>query len=107
MKQLGEIIDPLVWAQESFLIAVNTTYPHLAKTNVITDEYSTLTYETAKKRITLAGFRLANYIKDIYKTAKHQEQAEMTPNKVWNLLSDHSRIVNAQTPRKSLRAEMS
>lgn len=107
MKQLGEIIDPLVWAQESFLIAVNTTYPHLAKTNIITDEYSTLVYETAKKRITLAGFRLANYIKDIYKTAKHEEQLEMTPNKVWKLLSDHSRNVNAQTPKKSLTTEMS
>lgn len=83
VKQLGEIIDPLVWAQESYLIAVNTTYPFLAKTNTISSEYATLTYETARKRITLAGFRLANYIKDIYKTAKPQEHVEMTPNKVW------------------------
>jgi hypothetical protein len=50
------------------LFAINTTYPHISTTNHITDEYSTLTYETSKKRITLAGYRLANYIKDLYKT---------------------------------------
>lgn len=44
VEDLGKIIDPVVWAQESFRIAQNTTYPHLEKTNVITDEYSHLTY---------------------------------------------------------------
>jgi hypothetical protein len=72
-----------VWAQESFLIAQNTTYPFIATTNKLTDDYINLTYETSKKRITLAGFRLANYIKDIYKekgTASPSLQEEISAN---------------------------
>jgi hypothetical protein len=67
VEQLGLIIDPLVWAQESFLYAQNTTYPYIYTTNKLSDAYNTLVYETSKKRITLAGYRLANYIIDIYK----------------------------------------
>jgi hypothetical protein len=58
----------MVWAQESFLIAQNTTYPFISKTNKLDTSYNTLTYETSKKRITLAGYRLANYVIDIYKS---------------------------------------
>jgi hypothetical protein len=59
----------MVWAQESFLIAQNTTYPFIGKTNKLDDAYNALAYETSKKRITLAGYRLANYVIDIYKSA--------------------------------------
>jgi hypothetical protein len=69
VEELGKIIDPLVWAQESFRFAQNTTYPHILTTNKITDAYSMLTYETAKKRITLAGYRLASYVINLYKNA--------------------------------------
>ena len=73
VEQLGKIIDPLVWAQESFLYAQNITYPYISRTNKLNNEYNTLTFETSKKRITLAGYRLANYIKDIYKSASKNE----------------------------------
>lgn len=33
----------------------------------ITEDYSKLVYETCKKRITLAGYRIANIVIDIYK----------------------------------------
>ena len=69
MEELGKIIDPAVWAQESFRIAQNITYPHIFKTNQLDEEYTTLAYETSRKRITLAGYRLAHWIVDIYKKA--------------------------------------
>ena len=31
-----------------------------------TEEYTSLVYETSRKRITLAGYRLANFVIDIY-----------------------------------------
>jgi hypothetical protein len=92
---LGEIIDPYVWAQESYLIAQNTTYPYVYTTNKANDEYIKLTYETSKKRITLAGFRLANYIKDIYKkTNKTRPWHNMNSNQIWEQLALHSRTAN-------------
>ena len=44
VEQLGRIIDPLVWAQESFLIAQNTTYPYIMTTNKLNDAYTKLAY---------------------------------------------------------------
>ena len=67
MEALGRIIDPTVWAQESLEVAVNTTYPYIAKTKVLDQDYTMLTYETSKKRITLAGYRLANWAISIFK----------------------------------------
>lgn len=75
VETLAKIIDPLVWAQESFLIAQNTTYPHILTSNQATQAYNQQTYETSKKRITLAGYRLANYVIDLYKNAPGREQA--------------------------------
>lgn len=69
VQELGKIIDPIQWAMESFRFAVNTTYPFIANTSHVNEEYTALTYETSKKRITLAGYRLANYVIDIYKSA--------------------------------------
>ena len=69
VEDLGRNIDPAVWAQESFRIAQNTTYPLILETNQLNDQYNTMTYETSKKRITLAGYRLANYVVDLYKNA--------------------------------------
>jgi hypothetical protein len=65
------------------LVAQNTTYPFISHTNKVDDDYVKLTYETSKKRITLAGFRLANYIKDIYKVTgktKPSKQDGLKPN---------------------------
>ena len=66
VEELSKIIDPVVWAQESLEIAVNTTYPHIAKTNSLDKDYTMLTYETSRKRITLAGFRLARWAVSIF-----------------------------------------
>lgn len=52
--------------KESFLIAQNTTYPFMMKTNVADEQYTNLVYETSRKRITLAGYRLANVVIDIF-----------------------------------------
>jgi len=103
---LGRIIDPLVWAQESFLYAQNTTYPYIFTTNKLNEAYTALAYETAKKRITLAGYRLANYIINIYKNAPGRDsplvgsqlEAEVglplnkrSPKQLWRFLAQDSR----------------
>ena len=72
VEALAENIDPVTWAQESLEVAVNTTYPHIAKTGVLDMEYTMQTYETARKRITLAGYRLANWAISIFKRAQPQ-----------------------------------
>jgi hypothetical protein len=77
VETLGKIIDPAVWAQESFRIAQNTTYPHILTTNKLDDQYNAQTYETAKKRITLAGYRLAYYVVDLYKHSKGRSQQNL------------------------------
>lgn len=46
--------------------------------NKITQEYSDLAYETSKKRITLAGYRLANIAINIYEKA-FKEVCEKDP----------------------------
>jgi len=69
VEDLGKIIDPAVWAQESFRIAQNTTYPYILNTSKLNDAYNIQTYQTSRKRITLAGYRLANYAISIYKAS--------------------------------------
>lgn len=66
VEQDAKEIDPLVWMKESFLIAQNTTYPFVMKTNIANEEYTNLVYETSKKRITLAGYRIANIVMNIF-----------------------------------------
>lgn len=34
--------------------------------SVATEEYTNLVYETSKRRITLAGYRLANFVLSVY-----------------------------------------
>lgn len=38
----------------------------MMKNSVATEEYTNLVHETAKRRITLAGYRLANFVIDVY-----------------------------------------
>lgn len=66
VEDLAKNIDPAEWAKESFLIAQNTTYPFMMKNSVATEEYTNLVHETSKKRITLAGYRLANFVMSVY-----------------------------------------
>jgi hypothetical protein len=51
---------------ESYRLAENTTYPLMFTSNKITNEYSDNAYTLSKKRITLAGYRLANLVIKIY-----------------------------------------
>ena len=41
------------------------------------EEYTALAYETSKKRITLAGYRLANIVIDIYRSALKEDDGLM------------------------------
>ena len=66
IEELGKELDPSVWAYESFRIAQNTTYPPMFTSNEITPEYQKLTTEASRKRVALAGFRLANLVISIY-----------------------------------------
>ena len=63
---LAQNLDPTVWAKESFRIAQNTTYPPMFSSNEITPEYQATTIKACRKRVTLAGYRMANLIKSIY-----------------------------------------
>jgi len=44
VEQLAKDINPLTWAQESFRIAQNTTYPYISKTNQLDKNYTMLAY---------------------------------------------------------------
>jgi hypothetical protein len=73
------------------LIAQNTTYPFISKASKLDNAYNTLAYETSKKRITLAGYRLANYVIDIYKSAADRvvmqnEEILENPKNIWKFL---------------------
>ena len=66
-----------MWAQESFRIAQNSTYPYILTTSHLNDQYNAQTYEICRKRITLAGYRLANYMVDIYSKAVREEKKNL------------------------------
>lgn len=66
IEKLAEDIEPMNWAMESYRFAQNTTYPPMFTSNKISQQYSDLAYETAKNRVTLAGYRIANLVMSIY-----------------------------------------
>lgn len=66
IQKLAEDINPMNWAMESYRFSQNTTYPHMFTSNKITQQYSDQTYEAAKNRVTLAGYRIANLVISIY-----------------------------------------
>jgi hypothetical protein len=81
-------------------------------TNKLNEAYNTQTYETAKKRITLAGYRLANYVVDIYKTALHSDSEHhknikaMNQKDLCHFLAEDSKKVNlGKSMIKLLEAE--
>ena len=51
---------------ESLRICQNFTYPYLADTDQLDEAYTAEAYEVSKKRITLAGYRIANTVMSIY-----------------------------------------
>ena len=69
----------------------------MLKTNEAGEEYTALAYETCKKRITLAGYRLANIIIDIYKSSSSErnndESVGSKLEKTWETIkNDVSRV---------------
>ena len=52
-------------------------YPLFLKSNKVTEEYEARSYEICRRQVTLAGYRLANLIIDIYEgNAKILEKKE-------------------------------
>jgi hypothetical protein len=49
-------------------VAQNTTYPFMMTKSDADEAYTNLVYETSRQRITLAGYRLANFVIDIYES---------------------------------------
>lgn len=46
----------------------------MMKTNIANEDYTNMVHETSKRRITLAGYRLANFVIDIYNQNKTTEE---------------------------------
>ncbi len=90
VEELAKNIDPSHWATESFEIAKNTTYPRMQATNTADEEYTQLVYETSKKRITLAGYRLANFVIDIYEQST-QDQEKPSDLELVKQFAEHSK----------------
>ena len=73
---MAKNLDPSVWAMESLRFAQNTTYPFVENTNKVDEQYSQLAYETSKKRVVLAGYRIANLVIAIYEKASMKDDTE-------------------------------
>ena len=54
------------WTIESFDAAVKDIYSYVKKTNTATSDWTVQIYELCRKRIALAGYRLAKMISSIY-----------------------------------------
>lgn len=60
------------------------------KSNVATEEYTNLVYETSKRRITLAGYRLANFVMDVYNSSGKVDDPFDNLKSVEKMLLDHA-----------------
>lgn len=54
------------WVVESWQRAANDVYPNVVEGQVISDEFDAKMKELCKKRVALAGYRLAYVIASIY-----------------------------------------
>lgn len=57
----------------------------------MTESYAQLTYETSKKRITLAGYRIANVVIQIYEDGKLDEESVLVK---WERMKKFSEELN-------------
>lgn len=62
IKDKIAIQDPWIWAQESFVAAKNHAYGNLSPGDVIPQTYIIEGQKTAKERLALAGYRLADLL---------------------------------------------
>lgn len=72
IEEIAKNLDPFEWAKESLELSQNTTYPKMAETNVIDQEYTDMTFAAAKKRVVLAGYRIANTVISIYENNTYE-----------------------------------
>ena len=113
IEGLAKNIDPAEWAKESFLIAQNTTYPFMMKGNKATEEYTNLVYETSRRRITLAGYRLANFAMSIFSSnSTKQTESHKSLKELEKMFMEHAkqnigklRDVFSRIPRAKLQSE--
>jgi hypothetical protein len=58
--------DPVKWTSEGYQDAIDYVYPFLQNTAEITEEYQRQAYQVIERSIALGGYRLANYLTEIY-----------------------------------------
>ena len=58
--------DPNAWARESYALALSTTYEGIVPNTVPTEAYVARAQATCKKRLALAGYRLADLLEDAF-----------------------------------------
>jgi hypothetical protein len=77
------------WVQESHDLANSWVYPNIDYKGAPSEEYINSGYKYIKQRITLAGYRLADLIKEFYTSFKKPAANEpMKPNR------DHTKTLN-------------
>jgi len=64
-KDLIHIREPLIWANESYYLAIEYAYQHLSNLSKIDDAYIHDARAIARQRIALGGYRLAEFLKTI------------------------------------------
>jgi hypothetical protein len=64
-KRSDVVVDPRVWAAESFQIGKSLVYPQAAD-GVITEEEAQVALTVIEKRLALAGIRLAAILNNIF-----------------------------------------
>jgi len=63
-------------ADRSFDVAVNSAYLGIREHEVVKKEYKDSRFEICKRQIALAGYRLADYFKDIFRTSVTEADAK-------------------------------
>ncbi len=65
--------DPMAWARESYALAVSSVYQGITPGTTPSDAYSSRAHEICRKRLALAGYRLADLLEEAFaKRAKAQ-----------------------------------
>ncbi|MCA9796667.1 MAG: S1/P1 nuclease [Candidatus Eremiobacteraeota bacterium] len=60
------VVDPRAWADESHDLATDVVYKDLHPGDVLSNEYISRARQTSKKRMTLAGYRLADFLNRVF-----------------------------------------
>ncbi len=66
MTTEADNLDPMVWAQEGKALAIAQVYPGIVEHDVPSQTYQTNAQKVARRRIALAGYRLAALLKQAF-----------------------------------------